>query len=232
MDRSDNSPVLQSAALRWLRGHLRLPNREHRLGGRAANLLRLRRGFAALLFVLATVLAVRTEDTGQHSAVLLVAAKDLAAGTTVRPSDVRTVHAPANFVPHGALSRPDRAVGRVLASAARAGEPLTDVRLVGSDGGRLSEDPNVAAVPIRLSDPGVAELLHPGAKVDVVTLDSAEHGRRLLAGQATVITVTAPSDDRTLGQSNGRLVLISVPAELATRVAAVSLNQPVTVTLR
>lgn len=232
MDRTDRSTSPPGSPLRRLREHLRARNHDHRLGGGAVTSVRVRRAVAALLFVLAGVLALSPAGSGEQRVPMLVAARDLTAGSTVRAGDVRTVTAPAGFVPMGVLRAPDAAIGRVLAGAARAGEPLTDVRLVGSRGGPMSGDPNVAAVPIRLSDPAVADLLHPGAKVDVVTLDSAESGRRVLASQVTVVTVTAPSDDRALGRPNGRIVLIAAPADLATRVAAVSLNQPVTVTLR
>lgn len=220
------------APARGLRELLNARQHRHRPGGRSVTILRVRRSVAVALFALAIVLAVRPDAAGGPSAPLLVAARDLAAGSTLRASDVHVVRAPASFVPVGALRAPSAAVGGVLAGAARAGEPLTDARLVGRSHGAGSGAPGSAAVPIRLSDPDVADLLHPGAKVDVVTVDESAQGRRLLASAVTVLTVTAPREDRSLGQRQGRIVLISAPAEIATRIAAVSLNQPVTVTLR
>jgi hypothetical protein len=78
-----------------------------------------------------------------------------------------------------------------------------------------------------LADPAVAGLLTPGAHVDVVTM-AAEGEALVLAHDATVLTVRPPEPrDR----SEGRLVVIALPAEAATRVAATTLGQPVAVTL-
>ena len=64
----------------------------------------------------------------------------------------------------GSCGAPADAGGRVLAGAARAGEPITDVRLTGPDAAeRLTGRPGDAAVPIRLADPEVARLLGPGS---------------------------------------------------------------------
>lgn len=193
-------------------------------------LARIRRAGALALLAAALVLAIAPQP-GEQLLPVLVAARDLAAGSTLRPADVQIRHTPAELAPGGALDTPGGAVGRVLASAARAGEPLTDVRLVGAAGGELPGDPGVSAVPIRLSDPAVAELLRPGTRVNVIALDG-EKGARLLAGGVRVVTVTEPREQSTYNHPNGRIVLISAPSHLATRIAAASLNQPVTVTLR
>jgi hypothetical protein len=112
----------------------------------------------------------------------------------------------------------------------RAGEPITDVRLVGpADTALTTGDPNTATVPVQLADPDVADLLRPGLHVDVVTLDPDRQADPVLAEDATVITVRDTAG--TQGQP-GRLVLVAVPRQNATRLAAASLRQPVTVTLR
>jgi len=90
-------------------------------------------------------------------------------------------------------------------------------------------------VPIRLADSGIAELLGRGMRVDVVTLESAEQSRKVLASMAMVVDVRSPPSggNRLLsGENKGPLVLIAVPTEVATQVAALSLRNPVTVTLR
>jgi len=123
-----------------------------------------------------------------------------------------------------------------LASAARAGEPITDVRLAGPELVAL-QAPNgdTATVPVRLSDPDVAELLHPGFKVDVVSVGERNAEPTVLAEQATVVTVLEEQRS-TFGQPGrsrqGRLVVVVLPRQAATRVAAASLSQPLTVTLR
>jgi hypothetical protein len=69
----------------------------------------------------------------------------------------------------------------------------------------------------------------------VVTVAPDDGSRaELLAADATVVTVRAdePGDAMRTGTRPGRLVVIAVPQESATRLASVSLGQPVAVTLR
>ncbi|GAB3445706.1 SAF domain-containing protein [Actinophytocola sediminis] len=193
-------------------------------------LLVLRRVAAALLVLLALALAIRPPPTaaGEQTVPMLVTARDLPPGASLRPDDVRVVPAPASLRPAAALTAPDQASGRVLAGAASRGEPITQVRLVGREHSRLATgDPATVAVPVRLADPEVAALLTPGARVDVVTVspDDAVAGV-VLAADATVVTVRAATDQP------GRLVVIAVPRDTATRLASVSLGQPVAITLR
>jgi pilus assembly protein CpaB len=195
-------------------------------------MLALRRVVAALLVVLAAALAVRPppQARGEPTVPLLVAARDLAPGSNLRPDDLRIVHAPESLRPATALSSADQATGRVLAGAASRGEPVTRARLVGPENSLLTTgSPDAVAVPVRLADPEVAALLTPGMRVDVVTVspDSAEGV--LLAADATVVTVR---EEDTAGADRSRLVVIGVPRDAATRLASVSLGQPVAVTLR
>jgi pilus assembly protein CpaB len=192
----------------------------------------LRRLVAVTLVVLAGVLALRpagareTTETG-----VAVADRDLAPGTALTEADVDLRPLPNADVPSGALTSRPAVVGQVLAAPVRAGEPITDVRLVGpADTALTTGDPTAATVPVRLADPDVADLLRPGIRVDVVTLDPNQQADPVLAENATVITVRDTAGTQQ-GQP-GRLVLVAVPTRTATRLAAASLRQPVTVTLR
>ncbi|GAA3432368.1 hypothetical protein [Kutzneria kofuensis] len=111
----------------------------------------------------------------------------------------------------------------MLTGAARAGEPITDVRLVGPENTLLATgNPDAVAVPVRLTDAAVADLLRPGSRVDVVG-DPA-----VLANDAVVVAVR-PSEG---ASAKGRLVVVALPRQAAAKVAAASLAQSVTVTLR
>ncbi|TVT51630.1 hypothetical protein FNH05_14360 [Amycolatopsis rhizosphaerae] len=98
----------------------------------------------------------------------------------------------------------------------------------------LRAAPGFSLVPIRLADPGIAQFVSPGSRVDVITLDAAARTRKVLAGLASVAAIRPPPEDGRLpgGEGKGPLLLISLPAEVATEVAALSLRSPVTVTLR
>ena len=195
----------------------------------------LRRAAAFLLALLALALALRPPAAASRSPVV-VAARDLPSGTALASADLALTTWPGELVPSGALRAPADADGRVLAGAARAGEPITDVRLAGPDAaGRLAGRPGDAAVPVRLADPEVARLLGPGSRVDVVT--PAADGDRpvVLAADAAVLTVVAAEADASAspGQgSRGRLVLVALPRADAARGAAAALSKQVAVTLR
>lgn len=183
--------------------------------------LALRRITALVLVLLAAVLAVRPQSP---TVPMVVAARDLPPGVTLHADDVEVALLPPSLRPRAALTTPDQVTGRVLASATTTGEPVTSARLVGPENSRLATgDPSAAAVPFRLADPAVADLLAPGIRVDVVTV--APTGPEVLATNATVLTIrTAPE--------TASLVVIALPRQEATRVAAAALDQPVAVTLR
>lgn len=182
-----------------------------------------RRSAAAALAATALVLALAPPAAAARSPVLVVAA-DLAAGVTVRTADVVLRRWPSDLVPKGALDDPAAADGRVLVGAARAGEVLTDRRLVGAG---VDPSSGTAAVPVRLADAAVAALLVPGHHVDVVTVGAQADTATVLAEDATVLAVLA-EDTR----EKGRLVIVSLPRATATRVAAAGLAEQVAVTLR
>lgn len=183
--------------------------------------VRLRRLAAGGLVVAALVLAL-SPDPGSAQVPVVVAAADLRSGSTLDAAAIAVRRFPAALAPAGALDAPDGAVGRVLIGAARAGEPLTDVRLTGSS--PVAGD--AAAVPVRLADPGIAALLRPGGRVDVVTLGEQAGDAVVLAPDAEVLTVLTAGDD------DDPLVLVALPRAAAARVAAALLADQVAVTLR
>lgn len=185
----------------------------------------LRRTAAGLLVVLALVLAV-APGAAASGVPVLVAAGDLASGSTLGPDRLVVREWPPDLAPAGALDDPADAVGRVLAGAVRAGEPLTDARLTGA-GPRVGDG---AAVPVRLADADVAALLTPGSRVDVVTLGERATEPLVLAADAEVLTVLPAPTGSTA--SRGPLVLVAMPRSVASRVAAAALSDQVAVTLR
>lgn len=188
-----------------------------------------RRAVAVVLVLAALALAVHAPEPPVAPTVpVLVAARDLAPGVTLRSADVRVVRSPSALRPSSALTRVEEASGHVLAGAAGAGEPITHARLVGAKNSHLTTGDRAAvAVPVRLADPAVATLLTPGARVDVVTASAEGMSPVVLATNAVVVTVREPPS-----RDEDRLVVLAAPEEAATRLAAVSLHQPVAVTLR
>jgi Flp pilus assembly protein CpaB len=184
----------------------------------------LRRAAAAVLATAALVLAIAPR-TGAGGTPLVVTTADLPAGSTLRAEHLAVREWPAALAPAGSVRAVADAEGRVLVGAARPGEPLTDVRFAGA--GLAAGGGGGAAVPVRLADAGVAAVLVPGNRVDVVTVGPHTDEPLVLAAGATVLAVL-PED----GGSSGRLVLVGTPPGQAARVAAASLTEQVAVTLR
>lgn len=192
-------------------------------GKRATNA---RRILAALLFLAAAVLAVSPQaSAGKPGVPTVVAAHHLTSGVRLHAADLRIAHYPADLRPTGAHAAVGEVAGRVIAGSLASGEPVTSARLTDGRAGPQG----TSTVPIRLADPAVAGLLHPGTRVDVITEGEEE---RVVASMAAVLTVTTPADGSGSARDDGPLVLLAVPKDAATRLAAASLRQPLTVTLR
>lgn len=163
---------------------------------------------------------------------VLTAARDLRWGVPLQAGDLAVTQVPAAAVPDGTLSRPADARGRLLASPARRGEPITDVRLVGPG---LLSDPGVVAVGVRIADAGLAALLQPGAVVDVLVARGDDFDRaaglstaEVVAGAVRVLAVPAA---RRAGL-DGALVLVAATEAQAARLAAAGAAGRLSVTLR
>lgn len=198
-------------------------------------MLLLRRVAAIALILLAGVLVLRPQPgSAAAETSVLAAARDLAAGTALTADDVRMRAVPKALVPEGALRDPGVIEGRVLAGAARRGELLTDVRLVGAASTRVTtRNEDHAAVAIRPADPAVADLLHPGSEVDVIA--ATRSGKPdVLAERVPVLAVHSTEAGRGGAQlgSRDRLIMVGLPQDRAATVASAALTQSVTVTLR
>jgi Flp pilus assembly protein CpaB len=161
------------------------------------------RRFLALGLALLAVALTFWPDVG-HPAV--VASRDLPAGLPLSSADVRLVSLAAPV--SGSFSGVADVVGRTLSDPARAGVPLTDFDLAGA-----SED--LASVAVRVADQGLAGVVRMGDRVDVVS-PSAE----VLAENAAV------------RETRGQVVVLTLPRLNANRVAAMSLDHSLAVTLR
>lgn len=98
----------------------------------------------------------------------------------------------------------------------------------------LAGAPGLSTVPLHLADASVAQLLTRGMRVDIVTAESSERIGKVLASMVVIVDIRSPPEGgrRFATEDKGPLVLVAVPTELATQVAALSLRNPVAVTLR
>ncbi len=166
-----------------------------------------RRRLLAALFTAGAVAAGLQVVAGPPppTVVVTTAARDLPAGTVLGIDDVRRADVPPDTVPVGAV---DDATGLTLAAPLRAGEPVTDVRLVGAD--LASAHPDLAAMPVRLPDPGSAALLEAGDRIDLVATDPQAGGSRVVAYDALVLAIPGGSRDAEPAAISGSVVLLAI----------------------
>lgn len=165
---------------------------------------------------------------------VLTAAHDLAAGSVLRPSDLARVAFSPDSVPDGVLASSAAAVGRTVSSPVRAGEPLTDVRLLGAS--LLDGYPGLVAAPVRIVDPGAVRLLRVGDRVDVLAADPQTGEAFTVAAAVRVIALPgSPGQGAGTGLADGMvsggLVVLAVPEATATRLAGASVDSALSVVI-
>jgi Flp pilus assembly protein CpaB len=145
-----------------------------------------------------------------------VAAHDLSSGTVLTGADLTSRRYPAGLAPVGSV--PD-AVGRTVAAPVRAGEPVTDVRLVTPS--LLEGYPGRVAVPVRIADAAAVSLLRSGDQVDLVAADPRRGTASSVAVGVAVLAIPPPEAGQTTGSAalTGRLVVIAAAPSDVDRIA-------------
>jgi Flp pilus assembly protein CpaB len=187
------------------------------------------------IFALFAAVLVRIALPGITSALAggdlaVVLARDVKAGAELAPADLRLEPVPTDLSPDGALTSLDAALDDSPRLDLPAGSVLTESLLAGAnplDGvatGRV-------AVAVRLSDPGSAEMISAGDRIDVMASAGASGSGSIapaecLAHSALVLRAPVSSDQgnakgselgAALGASDqaGLLLVEVTPAEAA-----------------
>ncbi len=190
--------------------------------------LRFRRPLAAVLAGAAVLAVARIAAPAPADSVpVVVAAHDLNGGVKLTPGDVGVETLPTGLAPSSSYSTAHEVIGAVLAAPMRAGEPLTDRRLLGRPL-IAGYGAGLVAAPVRIQDSDVVALLETGSSIDVYAASSAQGPATLVASAAPVVMVPRVAAD---GQT-GALVVLAVSPDDAARLAAASATAPLTVTLR
>lgn len=148
----------------------------------------------------------------------------------VTSSDVVPVEFDPQSVPTGVLGSPAVVVGRTTATPVRAGEPITDVRLV--SGSILAGYPGLVAAPIRIGDPGAVGLLRIGDTVDVLAADpNGSTQARVVAQDAPVISIPRDTDTGSSMVSGG-LVVVAISDTTAKTLAAAGVANYLSITIK
>jgi Flp pilus assembly protein CpaB len=170
--------------------------------------LRHRRPLAALCALVAVWAGLQAVAAPPAPRVpVTVAAHDLGAGAVLRPGDLTTVGFAPGTVPAGHVRDP---VGRQLAGPLRRGQPVTDVALLGAS--LVRERPDLVALPVRLPDTAMAELLRVGDEVDVISANPQGGPATTVTRRALVLALPPPPADGAADGLPGRLVVLGVRA--------------------
>jgi Flp pilus assembly protein CpaB len=187
-----------------------------------------RRPLAALCAAVAVLVGLRVGAAPAPPSVPVpVAVRDLPAGSVVGRDDVTTAAFAPGTAPAAAAEDP---VGRVLAAPVGAGEPVTDVRLVGA---RLAAaHPDLTVMPVRLPDAGVVDLLRPGDRIDLLAADPGSGGATPLAHDVLVLAVppAGSSSVEDPAAPPGRLVVLGLGPTAAPDVGLAAVTQFLVVT--
>ena len=188
-------------------------------------MLRRRRLLAALCALVAVWAGLRATAAPPPPRVpVTVAAHDLGAGAVLRSDDLATVRFVPGTEPSGRIRDP---VGRQLAGPLRRGQPITDTALLGA--ALVHDRPDLVALPVRLPDTAMAELLRVGDEIDVVAADPQGGPAATVAREAVVLALPQPPADAAADGLPGRLVVLGVGAGAVTVLSAASVTRFLTV---
>ena len=200
----------------------------------------LRRGRTGLRRLASAGLAATAVAAGVHvlapgpaaTVPAVVLTRDRPGGVVLGPGDLRTEQRPPATVPRGSLTLA-AASGRVLAAGVRAGEVLTDVRLVGP-GLLAGQDAGLVGAPVRVADPAAAALAAPGDRVDVLLATTARRDAEVVVRSAVVLARPTPARGELLGPTDtggGALLVLAVRASDAAALAGAAARGPLSITL-
>jgi Flp pilus assembly protein CpaB len=173
---------------------------------------------------------------------VVVAANDLSGGSVLTATDVKITRLPVEVVPAVPMAALSAVEGRVLAGPMRAGEVVTDLRLVGPallEGYTSTAGVTVVATPVRIADAGAVRLVRPGDRIDVLAagvpselaaagITAAEVA--VVASDVQVVTVPEESDD--LAVVDGALIVVATSEQVAEDLAAAAVTSRLSLTLR
>jgi len=157
---------------------------------------------------------------------IVLAARPLSVGTTVKPADIKLGKMPASAFPKGAFGKPEEVIDRPLVSNILMDEPILDGRLAARGSG-LGLAPTIPvgmrAVTVRVNDvTGIAGFVLPGMRVDVLVTGhppNAEGSVTATALQNMLVlsagTVMQP-DARGQAMPSANVTLLATPEQAET----------------
>ena len=144
---------------------------------------------------------------------VVVASKDIAAGTYLTSLDLKETRIPISAISENILTK-EQLIGRMLASNIAENEQLTNSRVLATN----QVISNQRVVGVRVIDSEVASILKPGALIDVVRISNSNglYGS-VIARDVSVVAIA--SKKSSFGSSAGSVVMVSTNNDNAVNLA-------------
>lgn len=191
---------------------------------------------AALSGLAALAAAFIVQPPPAQTTEIIVANSDIPAGETIRSTDVKELGIAPRSAPPESFSQPDDVIGSQATANIPEGVAITASMLMGREFLELLPD-GLVAVPVRLSDPEISQLLQPGDRIDVWSAhdpfsdfdNRAEEDSQVVAQRALVLTSTSRTDSEGVfgmanDPENGGITLLAVSQGEAEKLAAAHEN--------
>jgi pilus assembly protein CpaB len=151
---------------------------------------------------------------------LVIAAKEIKAGSVLAPEDLKTIPWPAETLPKGASETTDQVAGKTVLDGLGEGEPILASRLASTAGtGGAGIPTGMRAVSVHVTDStGVMGLLRAGQKVDVQVLVSkkaspADSQLRTAIEGLQVLSVIPQPEQSSQGRNLPVVTLLAGPSD-------------------
>lgn len=178
-----------------------------------------RRVIAACLAGLAVLAGLSALEPSTPGSRVVVAGRDLASGSILRPADLSTVTLPPGSRPAHSWSSADELLGRHIAAPVRKGEVLTDRRLLGPsllDG----YDKGLVLATVRLAESSQLTALRVGDNVNVIATDPEGTAEStVVARRVEIVALPRDNDD-----GDSLTVALVVPESVGLRLASAGLR--------
>jgi Flp pilus assembly protein CpaB len=179
-------------------------------------------GIGLVIAILATALfnvlfVSKLSSNAGSGKTLLVAARELKAGTVLKDTDLQSIPWPAAELPKGTYSDPAKLVGSSVFDSISEGEPVLESRLVSTSGSTLAGVPaGMRAVSVHVGDStGVLALLHSGHHVDVQVVrgKGTDISVRTALENILVLSVTPQAEPSSQGPNLPVVTLLAKPSD-------------------
>ena len=147
----------------------------------------------------------------------MVAAHDLAPGSTLAGGDLRVVGYPPGLAPPDALTSAAEAVGGSPAAPVGAGTPVTRTSLAGP---ASLAGPGERLAAFRLPDQDLRDLIRVGDRITVVATTEDGQVKTLAARVRVVALPSTPAVSALAASDQAGLVVVSCAPSVAEQIAA------------